>query len=396
MGLYNFDEIINRRGTKSTKWDAGKLLVEAGMAERFDENTIPAFTADMDFACPPAIIEALKKVVDRRIFGYTEPETDGAYYQAVIYWHKRRYGWTFDKSAVVYMNGTLNAMINAIETFTNEGDGIVIQKPVYAPFEMIINNSGRKVVDNHLINTNGYYTMDYEDLEKKLSSPENTMMLLCSPHNPVGRIWSEAELQKVRELCGKYNVILVSDEMHADLIRSEETFVPCAMAGGECKLITCTGINKTFNVAGLQCTNVVIEDSEMCERYQMRALCKVGPVTPNPFTLEALIAAYTQCDEWLDEVKRYIDENIEWALGFLKTHLPEVKCRKPEGTYLLWMDFSAYGTSEEVFKRLSRNANIVLDKGIKYGEDGYIRMCVPMPRSILKEVFERMYQEMGK
>lgn len=394
MGKYNFDEIINRRGTRSTKWDAGKIMVGAGMTERFDEDTIPAFTADMDFACPPQIVDAMKHVADRRIFGYTMPETDGAYYQAVIDWHKRRYGWEMNAEQIVYMNGTLNAMINAIEAFTKEGDGIIIQKPVYSPFEMIINNCGRKVVDNHLLKEEGYYTMDYEDLENKLKDSSNTMMLLCSPHNPVGRIWYEAELRRVRELCGKYGVLLVSDEMHADLIRTEERFIPCAMAGGECKLITCTGINKTFNVAGLQCTNVIIEDKEMCEKYAWRALCKTGPITPNPFTLEALISAYTECDDWLEEVKAYIDGNIDWALSFLQEKLPKVKCRRPEGTYLLWMDFSAYGTSEEVYRRLCVGANVMLDKGIKYGEDGFMRICLPMPRSVLKEIFRRVYQEL--
>lgn len=390
MGKYKFDEVIDRRGTRSTKWDAGKLMLEAGMAERFDHATIPVFTADMDFACPPALVSALHDVVNRRIFGYTMPESDGIYYKAVVDWHKRRYCWEFDIHDIIYVNGTLNAIIAAIETFTSEQDGIIVQKPVYGPFQMVIKNCKRKVVDNHLKSENGYYEMDFEDLERKLKDPKNTMLILCSPHNPVGRVWTMEELTKVRTLCNKNGVILVSDEMHADLVRKEIKFIPSASAGGGGRLITCTGISKTFNVAGLQCTNVIIEDPDMMAAYREHILCKTGVVTPTPFTVEALITAYTKCDDWLEELKDYLDGNIDFALDFLKGKMPLVRCKRPEGTYMLWLDFRAYGDADTVWKKISTDANVMPDRGEKYGESGYIRICIPVSRIVLKEILERI------
>lgn len=395
MGKYNFDQKIDRHGTRSTKWDMGQVLVESGMAERFDEDTISVFTADMDFRCPPAIIEGMKKIAEQNIYGYTQMDADEQYRKAICGWHKRRYGWEIKPEEITYVNGTINAMIRAILSFTKKGDQIVIQKPVYSPFQMIIENAGRIVLDNHLIEKDSYYAMDLDDLKEKLSDEKTTMMLLCSPHNPVGRVWNEEELNAVCELCRKYGVVLVADEIHADLIRCDEVFIPCVTVENKCSLITCTGINKTFNVAGLQCTNVIIEDEEMRNIYQRDLFSQVGPVMPTPFAIEAVIQAYTGCDEWLEEVKRYLDENMEWVENFLKEKLPDVRFRRPEGTYVIWMDFRAYGTGKEVMHRLSSNANIVMDDGAKYGEEGRIRACIPISREVLKEMFGRIYAEFG-
>ncbi len=393
MGKYDFDTLINRRGTRSTKWDMGDLLIECGTADRFDEDTIPAFTADMDFACPTPIVEGMKKIANQQIYGYTQPGADGAYNAAIIDWHRRKYGWNIDEEQIVYMNGTINAINRAIFSFTKLGDGIVIQKPVYSPFEMIINGSGRNVVNNQLVNQNGYYTMDFDDLEEKLKNPQNTMMILCNPHNPVGRVWTTEEEQRVCDLCEKHDVLLVSDEIHADLTRCNITYNPIAMIPSNCQKIICTGINKTFNVAGLQCTNVIIPDKNMCKQYQKDTIEQIGPVTPTPFAIEAVIQAYTSCDDWLDELKEYLDANMDYVENFLRTNLPKIGFVKPEGTYIIWMDFSAYGNSEELLHRLSKNANLVLDSGAKYGADGYIRACIPMPRVQLEEMFHRIYQE---
>jgi cysteine-S-conjugate beta-lyase len=393
MKKYDFDTLINRRGTRSTKWDVGGLLIECGMADRFDEDTIPAFTADMDFACPTPIVEGMKKIANQQIYGYTQPGADGAYNSAIIDWHRRKYGWNIDEDQIVYMNGTINAINRAIYSFTKPGDGIVIQKPVYSPFEMIINGSGRSVENNPLVNQNGYYTMNFDDLEEKLKNPENTMMILCNPHNPVGRVWTKEEAQHVCDLCEKYGVLLVSDEIHADLTRCSISYNPIAMIPSNCRKIICTGINKTFNVAGLQCTNVIIPDKSMCEQYQKDTFEQIGPVTPTPFAIEAVIQAYSNCDDWLDELKEYLDENMDFVENFLRTNLPKIGFSKPEGTYIIWMDFSAYGNSEEVLHRLSKNANLVLDSGAKYGADGYIRACIPMPRVQLEEMFRRIYRE---
>ena len=395
MGKYNFEQKIDRHGTRSTKWDMGAQLIEAGMADRFDEDTISVFTADMDFLCPPAIVEGMQKITNQKIYGYTQMDADLEYRDAVCSWHKRRYGWNIKPEEITYVNGTLNAMIRAVLSFTKPGDQIVIQRPVYSPFQMVIENAGRKLLDNHLKKEENYYTMDLEDLEEKLADENTTMMFLCNPHNPVGRVWRMEELNEVCRLCRKYNIVLVADEIHADLIRCNETFIPCAMAEEKCTLITCTGINKTFNVAGLQCTNVIISDEKMRNKYQNELLAQVGPVVPTPFAIEAVIQAYTNCDEWLEEVKEYLDENMRWVEEFLKEKLPKVGFRIPEGTYVIWLDFSAYGTTEEAFHRLSANANVVMDKGTKYGEEGRIRACIPISRSVLQEMFGRMYTEFG-
>lgn len=395
MGKYNFDKIIDRKGTRSTKWDCGNLIKEAKMAERFDEDTIPAFTADMDFACPPAIVEGMHRITEQQIYGYVQMDRDDTYRRAVCEWHKSRYGWMIQEDEIIYVNGTINALIRAVLSFTEEGDGIVVQKPVYSPFQMIIENSKRRLLDNHLINEGGYYRIDFADLEEKLKRNDTAMMILCSPHNPVGRVWKGEELRRVCELCHKYGVILAADEIHADLIRCNVTFTPCAMAGCACRMIICTGINKSFNVAGLQCTNVVIQDKELREIYQEDLLAQVGPVVPTPFAIEAVIQAYTNCREWLDEVKMYIDGNMEWVERFLKEKLPKVRFWKPEGTYVVWMDFSYYGSTDDVFRRLNKNANLLLDKGSAYGEEGYIRACIPVPRKTLQEIFVRIYMEFG-
>lgn len=395
MGNYDFDVIINRRGTRSTKWDCGKILVEGGMADRFDENTISAFTADMDFACPPAIVDSMKRIAEQQIYGYVSMDRDDTYRRTVCQWHNEQYGVLIQQDEIIYVNGTLNALIRAILSFTLEGEGIVIQKPVYSPFEMIIDNSKRKVIDNHLKNKKGYYTMDFKDLEEKLSCKTTTMMILCSPHNPVGRVWNKEELSRVCELCCKYKVMLVADEIHADLIRCNQRFITCAKIDSKCQRIICTGINKTFNVAGLQCTNVIIQNQRLRQIYQKDLFEQVGPVMPTPFAIEAVIQAYTNCRDWLCGLKEYLDSNMDWVERFLREKLPKVGFCKPEGTYVIWMDFSRYGTSEEVFHRLSNNANVLLDNGTKYGEEGYIRACIPVPKKVLYEMFERIYVEFG-
>lgn len=395
MGNYDFDTVIDRRGTRSTKWDMGETLLQYHIAERFDEDTISAFTADMDFACAPAIVTGMKRIAEQQIYGYTQSGADDAYTNAIINWHKKRYGWTIKKEQIVYVNGTLNAINEAIYSFTKEGDGIVIQKPVYEPFEMLIRGSRRQIINNPLQNEDGYYTIDFADLEEKLSDSKNTMMILCNPHNPVGRVWTEEEQQKVCDLCEKYQVLLVADEIHADLVRKNVQMIPVGKISSGCRKIICTGINKSFNVAGLQCTNVIIEDPDMCKKYQQDMMDRVGPVMPTPFAIEAVIQAYEHSESWLEELNAYLDESMDYVETFLKEHLPKVKFRKPEGTYIIWMDFGAYGTNEEVMRRLSANANLVLDPGTKYGEDHYVRACIPVPHTVLVEMFRRIYQEFG-
>lgn len=390
---YNFDEVIDRRGTYSIKWDSGVQLIRKGLAVRADEDTIPLFTADMDLACPQPILEALHRVVDHRMFGYSDCTVVPEYYEAIISWFWRRYGWKIEKEELLYVNGTVEALQIAVEAFTEEGDGIIIQRPVYGPFSGTIDNTHRKIVNNQLLEQDVYYTIDFEDLEEKAREPRNKMMFLCSPHNPVGRVWKLEELQKIACICRKYDVLLVVDEIHGDIIRKGVKFYPMATAANPERMIICTAVNKTFNLAGLQCSNIIIKDPKLRETFRVQA----GYRVPTPFAIAALIAAYRECDDWVSQMNDYIDENIEWVLDFLKERMPKVKCLRPEGTYILWMDFRGYGlTADEIRDRIYNRANVILEAGSVFDPengDGYERVCLGTRRSLIQEAFERIAQQ---
>ena len=378
---YDFDEVIDRRGTYSIKWDSGEQLIRKGLAVRVDDDTIPLFTADMDLACPQPVLEALRRVVDHRIFGYSDCTVVPEYYEAVISWFHRRYGWQIEKDEILYVNGTV------------EGDGIIIQRPVYGPFSGTIDNTHRKLINNQLLEHEGYYTINYEDLEQKARDPQNKMMFLCSPHNPVGRVWTPEELRKIAGICRKNDVLLVVDEIHGDIIRKDVRFYPMAAVADTDRMIICTAVNKTFNLAGLQCSNIIIKDPELRETFRAHA----GYRAPTPFAIAALIAAYQECDDWVGQMNDYIDGNIQWVLDFLKERMPKVKCARPEGTYILWIDFRGYGlTAEEIRDRIYNRANVILEAGSvfdpEYG-DGYERVCLGTRRSLIQEAFERIARQ---
>ncbi|MFP4547089.1 MAG: MalY/PatB family protein [Fidelibacterota bacterium] len=386
---YNFDEVINRRNTDSIKWDARELIKKAGITERFDDESIPLFVADMDFACPQPVIDALHKRVEQKIFGYTSERISPDYNTAVKNWFSRRMNWQIRDEEIVYCPGTVHALHLAVKAYTNPGDGIIIQPPVYAPFTQAIEKNGRKVVNNELINTDGYYTINFEDLASKAAIETTTMMILCSPHNPVGRIWNPVELAKITDICRRNNVILVSDEIHGDLIRAGQTFYPIATVSDYEKMIVCTAINKTFNVAGLHCSNIIIKNEELRLKFRH----ELGLSSPSPFSISALLAAYNESEDWLEQLKEYIDGNFDLLEEFLQEKLPKVKYRRPEGTYIAWLDFSGYGLSPaEVHKKIYADANVILEDGKIFGEKSaeFQRICLPTPRPVLCEAFDRI------
>ena len=256
----------------------------------------------------------------------------------------------------------------------------------------MIEKNQRQVINNELVNHEGYYSIDFEDLEDKAQKPDTTMMILCSPHNPVGRIWQKWELEKIAEICKKNNIILVSDEIHGDLIRCEQSFYPIATVTDMNNLVVCTAINKTFNVAGLHCSNIVISNEILRKKFSETQ----GIQSPSPFVISALIAAYNEGEEWLEQLKEYVDSNFDFLKKFLTTQLPKVKYRPPEGTYIAWLDFSSYKlTPEEVHKRIYLDANVVLQDGKMFGEysSDFQRICLPTPKSILKEALERIARQ---
>ena len=390
---YNFDEVIERRGTYSIKWDGGELLKQFGITERYDEDTIPVFIADMDFQSPQPVIDALHRVVDNRMYGYTAHMCEPKYFEAIINWFKTRNNWEISPDEIIYVNGTVEALKLCIKAYTSEGDGVIIQRPVYGPFTSVIMETKRTLVNSQLINTNGYYTIDFDDLEDQAKNPDNKLYILCNPHNPTGRMWTPEELKKMSEICLKHDVLIIADEIHGDLHRKEHVFHPLATVADNSNIITLTAINKTFNTAGLHCTNAVIKNPEL--RNALREI--VGMTMPTPFAVAALIAAYNEGTEWLDQVNDYIDGNIDWMLDFLKNRMPKVKCLRPEGTYVLWMDFSGYGLeASDIHERIYNKANVVLEGGHIFDPDqgdGFERICVPTRRALLEEVMERIARE---
>lgn len=389
---YNFDEVVNRRGTYSLKWDGEKLIKEIGLTSRYDEETIPLFTADMDLPVPQPLIDALHKTVDHRIFGYSIfPEE---YFTAIQHWFKKRHDWDIKKEEIIYSPGTVHALNIAVRAFTNPDDGIIIQRPVYPPFTAAIEANHREVMNNALKpDEEGYYQIDFEDFEDKAKQEKTKMFILCNPHNPTGRIFSKEELQKLADICEKHNVLIVADEIHGDLVRRNQTFIPIAKAVDNVDhIITFTAINKTFNVAGLHCTNVIISNPEL--RITMNKV--MGMHLPSPFTVSALIAVYTEGEDWLEQLKEYIDGTMDWVVNYLAEKIPKVRVIIPEGTYIMWMDFSGYGlTPEEVHERIYNKANVILEDGKMFGEEGlpFQRICIPSPRPLIKEAFERIARE---
>ena len=381
---YDFDEIISRKGVNSVKWENMEMMGEGLAAD-----TLPLWVADMDFPCPQPVIDALHERVDKNIFGYSFFKTE-RYFSAVTGWLKKRFDWNVSSSDIFTSPGVVHALESLIKIFSNVGNGVIIQQPVYYPFAQKIINNGRVLVNNQLINNDGYYTIDFDDLKSKAQDPNNTLMILCSPHNPVGRVWTIDELTKIANICIENDVILVSDEVHFDLIRKDVKHYPIASLINNDSIITCTAPSKTFNLAGMQCSNIIIRNAEQkqkwIENYGNESLM-------NPLSIVAVQAAYEEGEEWLHQVNKYIDDNLAFIADFVTTHLPKVNYAIPEGTYLAWLDFSAYGYSSEQLEKIIRyEAKVLLDSGDIFGESGtnFQRINAACPRSILQESLERI------
>ena len=389
---YNFDEVIDRRGTDCIKWDARVLLKQLGVTERFDEDTISLFLADMDFPCPEPVLKALHDRVDQKMFGYTTHLTSPDYIEAVQGWFRHRHDWEISADLIVYSPGTVEAIYALVRAFSKEGEGVIVQRPVYDPFMRAIESNGRKVVSNSLINDDSYYRINFDDFEEKARDPHNTLFILCSPHNPVGRVWTPEELTRMAEICIANDVVLVSDEVHGDIIRKNQTHYPINTLVEDERLIACTAINKTFNTAGLHCSNIILNDKDMREQFS----AELGVKRPTPFAISALIAAYNEGEEWLAQVNEYIDGNLRFLDDFIKEKMPNVSYQIPEGTYIGWLDFRGYRlTPEVVHKKIYVDANVVLEDGHKFGPEGegFQRICVPSARRVLEEALERIAAE---
>lgn len=390
MGKYNFDKYVERRNTNCIKWD--NLNQSFPKAK---EGSIPMWVADMDFEVAEPIIESIHKVASRKIFGYSTRETD-EFYNAVLNWYKRRFDWELDRESIMFSGGVVPAISMLIRLLTEENDGVIIQRPVYYPFTNKIKENNRKVVNNPLIYKDGKYTMNFDDLEIKASDPNNKLMILCSPHNPVGRVWKEEELKKVVEICEKHDVFIIADEIHNDLIRNGYKHLNLQKLCPEYKehIVTCLAPSKTFNLAGMQISNIIINTEELREKWLEEVSRCATQSAPNPFAIEAIIAAYNDSENWLNELNGYLDKNAEYIKEFTEKNLPKVKVLPIEGTYLMWLDFNEYGLSaEELESKMLEEAGLIFDEGTMFGEEGsgFERINIACPRKLIEECMNRIY-----
>ena len=389
MKHYNFDEIINRRNTHCVKWDA--------CADIFGTNdVIPLWVADMDFRTPDFIIEALQKRLDHEIFGYHfHPES---FYMAVQQWVWRRAQWKINPADMTFSPGIVTAINFAVKALTTVGDKIMLNRPVYHPFMFAVNDHNRLLINNPLKETNGKYTIDFDDFEKKLSEGVK-MYILCSPHNPVGRVWSYDELKHIGDLCVKYNTILVSDEIHSDLIMKPHRHTHIASISPEISQQTLTFLSpsKTFNLSGFFTSVVHSENSRIMDAFKQYAN-KMHIGSGNIFGDVALEAAYNQGDKWLDQLLDYIDGNCDFVVNFLKKHIPVIKTEKPEGTYLMWLDCRQLNMSpQQLDDFFIKKAGLALTSGHIFGEEGtgFMRLNVAAPRSVIATALQRLEEIMN-
>lgn len=374
-----FEQLVNRRETDSLKWNV-------------PEDVLPMWVADMDFRTAPEITEALKKRAEQGIFGYSV--VPDRWYDAYIDWWKMRHDFVMEKEWLIFCTGVVPAISSIVRKLTTPGEKVLIQTPVYNIFFNSIRNNGREVLESPLIYREGKYEMNFTDLEEKLSDPQTTLMLLCSPHNPVGRIWSREELSKVGSLCKKYHVTVVSDEIHCDLTVPECSYVPFASASEECRenSITCISPGKAFNLAGLQTAAVVVPEPNLRHKV-WRGLNTDEVAEPNAFAIEGAVAAFTEGSQWLDVLRSYLWENRRFAEEYLKNEIPEIQAVPAEATYLLWLDCrKMIGCADELAYFLKENSRLYLSAGSQYGAAGrdFLRLNLACSREQLEEGLNRL------
>ena len=379
MGKYNFDKVVNRRGTDSMKWDVA-------------ENELPMWVADMDFQTAPEIIEALKERVEQGVFGYTDVDDD--WYNAYINWWKSRHGLTIEKEWLMFCTGVIPAISSIVRKLTTPNEKVIIQTPVYNIFFNSIVNNGCKPLESPLRYEKGQFTMDFEDLEEKMSDPQASLMILCNPHNPVGKIWNKDELEKVGELAKKYGVTVISDEIHCDLTEPGKDYVPFASVSDICKdiSITCIAPTKTFSIPGIQ-TAAIFVPNPFLRHKVWRGINTDEVAEPNVFASHAAVAAFTYGGPWLDELREYLFANRHRAEEYVAENIPKVHVVKGDATYLLWLDVSAYGIpSNELAAMIRKETGLYLSAGTAYGGPGadFLRMNVACTKANLEDGLNRL------
>ncbi|WP_029231100.1 MalY/PatB family protein [Butyrivibrio sp. VCB2006] len=391
MGRYNFDELIDRRNTASLKYDFG-------LQRKGRDDLLPLWVADMDFRLPEEIIVEIVKRAEHGIFGYTDP--DSSYKEALKSWLYRRHGFEIYDEWNTVEPGMVYSIALAIKAFTEPGDGVIIQQPVYYPFMETIKLNNRKVVNNQLVYKDGHYEIDYDDFEKKIIEEKVKLFLLCSPHNPVGRVWTSAELKRLADICLSHNVLIFADEIHSDFIYSGHKHTSLITLGEQYaqNLILGTSPSKTFNLAGLQIANIIIPNDKLRQQFR-RENDASGYSQANTLGLSATKAAYTYGEEWLEELREYLEDNLTFVRNYLQEKIPRVHLIEPEGTYLIWLDFSEISDDhKELEKLIVDEARLWLDPGIIFGRETALfeRINIACPRETLKQAFEQLYEALEK
>ena len=377
-----FDEGAQREGTECEKWDSRKEVF--GRAD-----VIPLWVADMDFPSPAAVKEALVERAQQGVYGYTQSLPRNR--QAVANWMKKRHGAEVQTDWILSSPGVVDSLREALKIFTKPGDGVVVQPPVYGPFFRVTEQVGCRILRNRLINTDEGWRMDFEDLERHFAAGAKAM-LLCSPHNPTGRVWTKEELQKVVELCNRYNVALVCDEIHADFEMPGNHHTSMITLEGAQRAVVCVSATKTFNLAGLRNSSILIRDEQVREDMK-KQLELDGLAGENLFGMIAQRAAYEQGEEWLNGLIEYLDGNMRYVESFIKEHIPEIKLHRPQGTYLMWLDMRALNMKQEDLGRfMVEKAGIGLSGGTGFGEEGagFMRLNAAIPRRYLVRAMEQM------
>ena len=386
MEKYNFDEAIDRRHSGSAKWDEA------------DVEVLPFWVADMDFRTAPCIIEALKKRVEHGIFGYTHVSDN--YYSAVVNWFHNKHGWAINPEAIIYTTGVVPAISAIIKGLLTEGDGIMVMTPAYNCFFSSIRNMGCRLAEVPLMYHKDGYTIDFDLLEKTASQHWVRMLILCNPHNPVGRVWTKSELKRIGDICLANNVFVLSDEIHCELTFNSHVYTPYQSLGHEYaqKSVACISPTKAFNIAGLQIANIVCPDPIIKARVD-RGINDHEVCDVNPFGVEALMAAYEHGDAWLKQLKSYLWNNYITVRSFFNNHLPMFPITPLEGTYLVWINIAATGIgSAELSKILIRDEKIWLSPGSTYGEGGtnFLRLNIACPNHRLTEGLKRLNNGLKK
>jgi cystathionine beta-lyase len=381
--VFDFDRPVDRRGTLSYKWDQLEKLFGAS-------DVLPLWVADMDFPSPPEVVEAIRRRAEEGVYGYTIRDDD--YTEAILGWFRRRHGWEIPKAWLVDTPGVVTSLSLAVDLFTDPGDRVILQSPVYYPFYDVIRMNGREVAKNPLVIRNGRYETDWDQLEELMRDGAR-MMLLCNPHNPGGRVWSREELVRLGELAGRYGVFIASDEIHCDLVFGGRRHVPFASLSEAFaqNSMTCLAPTKTFNLPGIPVSFAVIPDPERRRRFATRIKALSLHMT-SFFAPTAVKAAYGYGADWLDATLDYVRGNVEYAMSFFAERLPELKPMRPEGTYLLWVDCRALGLDAQGIKDLMfRRAKVAFNEGSVFGSEGegFVRINLACPRATLKEALER-------